>query len=143
MSLDGRLVLVKTIATRSWYETVRDRYPTALVPDWRAGRTETGEPVLTVQVIGQYAQEALHRFAADYPLTLGGPGDQRPGFEYRPGRVVCVYRRNGVWIEMWHRDTPTLPAPTPAVMPKRLGGLFPSGRLPFRRRDPVTVIKEN
>lgn len=136
------LAEAKAAAIRTWYEACRDRYPSALVPDWRTGQTVSGEPLLTVQVIGQHGPEALHRFAADYPLNVG-PGDQRPGFEYRPGRIVCVYRRAGVWIEMWHPDPPAAPAPTPAVMPRRLAGLFPSGRLPYPRRNPVTVIKEN
>ncbi|MGW2844400.1 hypothetical protein [Streptomyces sp. NPDC001274] len=137
------LIETKESATRSWYQAVRDRYPSALVPDWRAGMAEDEAPRLTVRVIGERAQEALHHFASAYPLSLGNAGDLRPVFEYRTGRVVCVWRTGGVWVEMWHHDTPVVPALTPAVMPKRLGGLFPSGRLPSRHRNPVAVVQEN
>lgn len=138
------VIETKGAATRSWYLAVRDRYPSALVPDWQAGTTASGDPLLSARVIGEHAAQALQRFAVDDVHTIrNGDGDQRPVFEYRPGRVVCVWRTRGVWVELWHPDTPAVPTPTPAVMPKRLGGLFPSGRLPFPRRDPVTVIKEN
>ncbi|MFD7615700.1 hypothetical protein [Streptomyces sp. NPDC059802] len=133
LELADALIETKLSAVRSWYLAVRDRYPSALVPDWRVGWTEDGAPLLTVQVIGQGAQEALHHFASAYPLALAGSGDLRPVFEYRPGRVVCVWRTNGVWVEMWHPDVPAAPAPSPALMPRRrLPSL--SGRLPLGQR---------
>ncbi|MEU3656466.1 hypothetical protein AB0E67_27395 [Streptomyces sp. NPDC032161] len=127
------LIETKLAAVRSWYQAVRDRFPSALVPDWRVGTAKDGAPLLTVQVIGEHAQEALHHFASAYPLILGGSGDLRPVFEYRPGRVVCVWRSNGVWVELWHHDLPAVPAPTPALMPQRRL-LSPSGRLPLGQR---------
>ncbi|MEU6925519.1 hypothetical protein [Streptomyces sp. NPDC046631] len=133
LELADALVETKLSAVRSWYLAVRDRYPSALVPDWRVGTAEDGAPRLTVQVIGEGAQEALHHFASAYPLALGGSGDLRPVVEYRPGRVVCVWRSNGVWVELWHHDTPAVPAPSPALMPRRRR-TFPSARLPFPRR---------
>ncbi|MET8746359.1 hypothetical protein [Streptomyces sp. NPDC004728] len=127
------LVETKESAVRSWYLAVRDRYPSALVPDWRTGTAGDGTPRLTVQVIGEHAQEALHHFASAYPLSLANSGDLRPVVEYRPGRVVCVWRSNGVWVEMWHHDTTATPAPTPALMPQRRQS-SPSGRLPLGQR---------
>ncbi|WP_331764780.1 hypothetical protein [Streptomyces sp. NBC_01238] len=127
------LIETKLSAVRSWYLAVRDRYPSALVPDWRVGDAEDGAPLLTVQVIGEHAQEALHHFASIYHLTLDDAGDLRPVFEYRPGRVVCVWRSNGVWVELWHPDLPSVPAPSPALMPRRRP-LSPSGRLPLGQR---------
>lgn len=141
MELDGHLAQVQRLAARAWYDASRDsRHPADLAPHWRAGTTETGEPLLTVQVTGQHAPKALHRFASYHLLVLGAVGDQRPGFEYRPGRVVCVWRRCGVWIEMWHPDIPAVPVPSPANMPKRAASLLPPGRLPARG---ITLIKEN
>ncbi|MEV6165753.1 hypothetical protein AB0L71_28335 [Streptomyces sp. NPDC052052] len=138
------LIETKLSAVRSWYQAVRDRYPSALVPDWRVGTAEDGAPRLTVQVIGEHAQEALHHFASGYPLALGSAGDLRPVCEFRPGRVVCVWRSNGVWVEMWHHDLPPVTAPSPAVMPKRRF-ISPSARLPFPRRPRPTALttKEN
>ncbi|WP_331763168.1 hypothetical protein OG571_47465 (plasmid) [Streptomyces sp. NBC_01369] len=143
--LTEALVETKESAVRSWYLAVRDRYPSALVPDWRTGTAEDGAPRLTVQVIGEHAQEALHHFASAYPLALANSGDLRPVFEYRPGRVVCVWRTNGVWVEMWHHDLPAVPAPSPALMPQRRLP-SPSGRLPLSRRLTIRrqyATKEN
>lgn len=133
LELATALVETKDSAVRSWYLAVRDRYPSALVPDWRTGTAGDGTPLLTVQVIGEHAQEALHHFASAYPLVLGRSGDLRPVYEYRPGRVVCVWRANGVWVELWHHDLPAAPAPSPALMPRRRP-LSPSGRLPPSQR---------
>lgn len=143
LKLAEALIETKESATRSWYLAVRDRYPSALVPDWRPGTAEDGAPRLTVQVIGEQAREALHHFASAYPLALAQGGDLRPVFEYRPGRVVCVWRTRGVWIEMWHHDFPATPAPSPALMPRRR--VSPSGRLPFPRRPRTAALatKEN
>ncbi|MFE7111700.1 hypothetical protein ACFU98_29750 [Streptomyces sp. NPDC057575] len=127
------LVETKDSAVWSWYQAVRGRYPSALVPDWRTGTAGDGAPRLTVQVIGEHAREALHHFASVYPLSLANAGDLRPLFEYRPGRVVCVWRTRGVWVEMWHHDLPAVPAPSPALMPRRRQS-SPSGRLPLSRR---------
>ncbi|MEU6016906.1 hypothetical protein ABZ826_23510 [Streptomyces sp. NPDC047515] len=138
------LIETKEAAVRSWYLCSRDRYPSALVPDWRVGTADDGAPRLAAQVIGENAREALHHFASAYPLVLAQGGDLRPVFEYRPGRVVCVWRTDGVWVELWHHDTPAVPAPSPALMPKRRF-LPPSGRLPFPRRPrrTATLTKEN
>ncbi|MEV6146375.1 hypothetical protein [Streptomyces sp. NPDC051992] len=133
LELADALIGTKLSAVRSWYLAVRDRYPSALVPDWRVGTAEDGAPRLTVQVIGEHAQEALHHFASAYPIALGGSGDLRPVVEFRPGRVVCVWRSNGVWVEMWHHDLPAVPAPSPALIPRRRL-LPPSGRLPLGQR---------
>ncbi|MEU9849321.1 hypothetical protein [Streptomyces sp. NPDC047985] len=138
------LIDVKLSAVRSWYQAVRDRYPSALVPDWRVGEAEDGAPRLTVQVIGREAQAALHHFASAYHLALADSGDLRPVFEYRDNRVVCVWRSQGVWVEMWHPDLPPVTAPSPGLMPRRRR-TFPSARLPFPRRTrPATLTtKEN
>jgi hypothetical protein len=61
-------------------------------------------------------------------------------YEYRPGRVVCVWRTGGVWVELWHHDRPTAVVPTPAVMPQSR----PSGRLSFPNLRRLTALtKEN
>lgn len=122
---------VKEACARAWHLFARNQFPTALVPDWRTSTAEDGKPQLSAQVVGEQAQEALHNFASGYPLVLGHDG-LRPVVEYRPGRVVCVWRTGGVWVELWHPDAPAAPEPSLAVMPKRR--FSPSARLPFARR---------
>jgi hypothetical protein len=97
-------------------------------------------------------------FARDFHVNLPFPGDLRPLFDVdATDRVVLVWRRDGVWVELWHPagavDTPepvpavaeppaaVQPAPKPSNVPARRS-LFgrPSGRLPFTRRSKT---KEN
>ena len=73
-------------------------------------------------------------------MILGRPGDQRPGFDYTvPGRVICVWRSEGVWVQIWHPDTdPTDPDPGPRPTPLPRAGVRrllkrPSARLPYTR----------
>jgi hypothetical protein len=129
----------KDHAVKAWYLFTNHRNFRARVPDWRETKAPDGSPRLVAEVVGPGAAHALRLFASEYPLVLGGVGDQRPGFDYSvPGRVTCVWRSNGVWVELWHPE-PVSPAPEPAVAPSRpsLRSAFarPSGRLPFTRRS--------
>ncbi|MFM9373207.1 hypothetical protein [Streptomyces sp. Da 82-17] len=127
------LIAVKEATVRAWYQFAGERRRTAIVPDWRVGRTDDGTPSLSCEVVGRDAAELLHQFADQSPLRLDHPGDLRPTFDYStPGRTACVWRWNGVWVELWHPDT----ASTPVVeqRPERRLLRRPSGRLPFRRR---------
>lgn len=128
----------KDHAVKAWYLFTNHRNFKARVPDWRETKAPDGSPRLVAEVVGPGAAHALRLFASEYPLVLGGVGDQRPGFDYSfPGRVTCVWRSKGVWVELWHPE-PVSPAPEPAVAPSRpsLRSTFarPSGRLPFTRR---------
>lgn len=146
----------KDHAIKSWYLFTDNRGLKARIPDWRTSTAPDGSPALSVEVVGPGAAYALSLFASQYHLVLGHPGDQRPQFDYSvPGRTSCVWRRAGVWVELWHPDTlPASPQPVPPVSaPAEVaapgtsgrnprGGLFgPSGRLVFTRRPKTT--KEN
>jgi hypothetical protein len=145
LSTADALKYAKDHAIKAWYLFTRDRNFKAIVPDWQAGTSADGSPTLSVEVVGRGAVHALRLFTADYYVVLGGPGDQLPGFDYStPGRVACVWRKHGVWIQLWHPDA-TVPAPEPVTTPSRPSLrrtlTRPGGRLPFTRR-PKTP-KEN
>ena len=128
-------------AKATWNAFSAEMRGDAIAPSWRTGTAADGSPLLTAEVVGAQKVEALHRFASAYPLILRGEGDLRPTYEYRPGRTVCVWRSDGVWVELWHpdpADTPTAPveAPAPRAVPKPGPAVSPSGRLP---RRPLTV----
>ncbi|MEU1099328.1 hypothetical protein [Streptomyces sp. NPDC005877] len=107
---------------------------------WTNSTAADGTPMLSCRVTGPDARDALQSWARDHTLFLSSDGDQRPTFDYSvPGRVTCVWRTGGVWIEMWHPDTPK---PTPAIVaalvasrtsPGILRRFSPSGRLPITR----------
>jgi hypothetical protein len=129
----------KDHAVKAWYLFTNHRNFKARVPDWRETKAPDGSARLVVEVVGPGAAHALRLFASEYPLVLGGVGDQRPGFDYStPGRVTCVWRSNGVWVELWYPDAVTAvlePARAPSRPPGRRLFARPSGRLPFTRRS--------
>lgn len=127
------LAYAKDHAMKAWYLFTRERNFRAIVPDWRTGTSEDGSPMLSVEVVGPGAAHALRLFTADCFVVLGGPGDQRPAFDYSvPGRTACVWRKYGVWIELWHPDAQeAAPSPSRPVL-RRV--LRPGGRLPFTRK---------
>jgi hypothetical protein len=145
-------------ATQSWKLFARDKgLDGALL--WVESVTPDGSPMLSAQVPGQRAGWALKLFARDFHVNLPFPGDVRPQFDVTvPDRVVLVWRRDGVWVELWHpagavetpEPAPAVPeppvavqaAPKPPTVPVRRS-LFgrPSGRLPFTRRS--NTSKEN
>lgn len=145
--LGHALDAAKEHATTSWYTFTRERNFTAIVPDWRTSTSPSGQPMLTCQVVGPGAANALHRFVADYHLHLANAGDVRQQFDYsQPGRTGAVWRYSGVWVELWVPDTaPTTPEVSPAPAPAvslssvraaaRRSFLRPSGRLPFTRKN--------
>lgn len=135
LSTADALGYAKNHAMKAWYLFTRERNFHAIVPDWRTGTSPDGSPHLSVEVVGPGAAHALRLFTADYFVVLGQPGDQRPAFDYStPGRVACVWRKYGVWIELWHPDSQaTTPVPVPS-RPALRRVLRPGGRLPFTRR---------
>jgi hypothetical protein len=124
----------KEYAIKAWRLFTQERNFRAKAPDWRETTTPDGSPSLTAEVVGPGAAHALRLFTADYHVRLDYPGDQRPTFDYSTeGRVACVWRKYGVWIELWIPDSVRdLPAPVPSVSRRLLKR--PAGRFPFTRR---------
>ena len=101
--------------------------------DWHFD-TSGPAPVWSMQVFGPDQAELLTRFA-DSIADLA----PRLGFDL-PGRVACVWRAGGVWLEVWHLDTASVPHSPPQPLPApespsedKPRGLL-GGRLPFPRR---------
>ncbi|MYW46357.1 hypothetical protein [Streptomyces sp. SID161] len=136
-------------AIHSWILFVTTCGLTASLPTWTTGTAPDGNPVLSAEVAGPGAAHALSRFASEYHLTLPHPGDARPQFDVEVvDRTVLVWRRDGVWVELWHPNTvPAAPEPaqtapgpvqaTPAsAVRAALRGL--GDRLPTTRRNKET-----
>lgn len=126
-------------ATRSWTTFVVDRGHKARLSKQET-RPAAGGLLVSFQVVGPDAGKALAAFAGlpEYFRPLG-PDDLRPGFDYdTPGRTACVWRTAGVWVELWHPDTPptTQAVPVPSQQPARPQSLLSraSARLPYTRR---------
>ncbi|MBE4790288.1 MULTISPECIES: hypothetical protein [Streptomyces] len=128
---------VKAQAVRAWLLFTEERGTKARPDGWTTSRSPDGSPVLTAQIVGPDADRCLRLFTSEHPLILGCPGDQRPGFDYSvPGRVICVWRSEGVWVQIWHPDTDTTdPAPRPVPPRSGVRRLLqrPSARLPYTR----------
>ncbi|MEU7338652.1 hypothetical protein [Streptomyces sp. NPDC007074] len=130
---------VKAQAIDAWYQFTSYRNLQARVPDWREATTPDGTPRLVSEVVGPGAAHTLHLFASQWMVRVEGAGGQRPVFDYStPGRVTCVWRTRGVWVELWHPDpttVPLTPVPAPSLPSPRRAFSRPSGRLPFTRRS--------
>lgn len=128
--------VVQQQAVRAWLLFTDERGVKATLTDWTTSRGPDGSPVLTAQIVGPQAARYLRLFTSEHPLVLGCPGDQRPAFDYSvPGRVACVWRSEGVWVEIWHPDTEHGPDPRPEPPRTGVRRLLkrPSGRLPYTR----------
>jgi hypothetical protein len=155
------LAATREHAAQSWHLFAREKGLDETSPVWEVSVTPDGSPLLSAQVPGRRAGWALKMFARDFHVNLPFPGDLRPQFDVTvPDRVVLVWRRDGVWVELWHpagavdtaepmqavSEPPVAvqpaPVPTPPPVPARRS-LFgrPSGRLPFTRRS--NTSKEN
>jgi len=144
-------------ATKSWQTFTNDRNVDGPTPVWQESTAPDGSPLVSGRVFGRRAAWALKAFAADFYLTLPHLGDIRPQFDVDvPDRVVLVWRRDGVWVELWHpavavdRPQPRqaapepsmavqgapAPAPSPSTIPAARRSFLtrPGGRLPFTRR---------
>lgn len=153
-------------ADSSWQMFTREKGLSDTRPEWRRKSTPDGGLLLSGRLVGSRAVWALNRFARDFYMHLGA-GDVYPQFDiHQPGRTVLVWRRDGVWVELWHPDTvvdaptpvepvqsasvppPVVQAvPEPAAAPapgtgRRRALLGPGGRLTFTRNRRTTNDKE-
>lgn len=141
-------------ATKSWLMFTDGRNVDSPAPAWEESVAPDGSHLLSGRVSGRRAVWALKAFAADFYLNLPHPGDIRPQFDIDvPDRTVLVWRRDGVWVELWHPtqaaeppqaapepSTPVqgVPAPAPSATPatfRRWLMTRPGGRLPYTRRN--------
>ena len=146
---DPALLAAQEHATHSWSISMATCGLAATLPTWTASTAPDGSPVVSAEVAGPGAAHALSRFASECDLNLRHPGDMRPQFDIEvTDRTVLVWRRNGVWVGLWHPNTaavapeptqaaPAAVQPTPAsAVRAALRGL--GDRLPTTRRKKET-----
>jgi hypothetical protein len=128
-------------AVACWRAFAQGRGHDAHLPKWGAWEvsvTPDGAPLVSGRVDGPAAVDALAGFASmpEHWRPLAAD-DLRPVFTYgTPGRVTCVWRTVGVWVEVW-RPEPAPGAPASAQAPSRPPAdeprRLPGARLPFTR----------
>ena len=146
---DPALQAAREHAVHSWSIAMATCGLSATLPNWTTSTAPDGAPVVSAEVAGPAAAYALSRFASEYHLNLPHPGDMRPQFDIEvTDRTVLVWRRDGVWVELWHPNTaavvpePAQTAPSPAqatpaaAVRAALRGL--GDRLPTTRRNKET-----
>ncbi|MEU5490305.1 hypothetical protein AB0G98_21520 [Streptomyces sp. NPDC020196] len=151
-------ITAKYRAMKDWRAAQDRRLDTAAhtLGDWSVTRLESGDLYLSARILGPDPAGALLDFEKRQSTTVASFGDMQGGDRMPSldctvsGRTACVWRLDGVWVEVWHPDTPT-PRPAPPVgvsrpvpKPGPPAATSPSGRLPRRltttRR---TLTKEN
>ena len=133
---------VKHALLKRWQDTETGRQETLV--DWQATHAADGTLMLSARIDGPNPGRALHQFADRQSQFLANrpePGDRLPVLDVSAeGREACVWRTQGVWVEIWCPDTATtvqdapgsVPAPASPVPGPSPRGLL-GGRLPFAR----------
>lgn len=136
---------VKYDVFKSW-RTATTNWRASLAP-WTTSRTSDGELMVSAEVRGQDAADALRRFAGAYSMFLEHrpdrhPEDLLPVLDVTdPDCLACVWRTDGVWVQLWHPDIrPAQGRPSRTVRRRRLLSAA-GGRLPFTRKS-RTPVKE-
>ncbi|THA22749.1 hypothetical protein E6R18_32910 [Streptomyces sp. A1277] len=150
--------IAKAQTVKDWYDTHPGRARRVeKLTDWATIRLDDGSLLVSARVVGPDPGTALEEFGVRQEERLGhsvdpAAGDQPPTLDVSvPGRTACVWRVSGVWVEVWHPNTPTpppgrsrpaqrVPRPVPAP-PRHPAVVTPSGRLPLGER--LTRMRRN
>lgn len=146
---DAGTVKVQTV--KDWHSTHTGQAGRVEeLTDWATTRLDDGALLVSARVVGPDPAAALEEFGNRHTERLGhrvkpADGDLPPIFDVSvPGRTACVWRVGGVWVEVWHPNTPN-PVPGPSrgaqrvprsvpAPPRRTVTASPSGRLPLGER---------
>lgn len=118
----------QTTAERDWHLYDMPAKYGADLGSWAVERADGDRLMVSTEVAGPRAVEAMHAFTAANPLVLLNPDDRAPMVSYAvPGRVECVWRTRGVWVSLWAAEpaqhpicpAPASPAPERAATPFR------------------------
>ncbi|WP_331728760.1 hypothetical protein OG693_39305 (plasmid) [Streptomyces sp. NBC_01259] len=152
-ALHPDITLAKCRTLKDWCDTHPNR-PCRVeeLTDWTTVRLDNGVLLVSARITGPDPAVALREFGVRQEERLGhrvdpAVGDQPPSLDFSvPGRSACVWRLGGVWVEVWHPDTPvpvpalsrpaqrvSRPIPTPPRRPA-VTATTPSGRLPLGQR---------
>ncbi|WP_328903285.1 hypothetical protein OHR86_28190 [Streptomyces sp. NBC_00441] len=142
----------KDQTVRDWHSTHPGRpYRVEKLTDWTTTRLDDGALLVSARVVGPNPGAALEEFGNRHAERLGhrvkpAEGDLPPIFDVSvPGRTARVWRVGGVWVEVWHPNTPNpvpgpprcaqrVPRPVPSQAARRPAAVTPSGRLPLGER---------
>ncbi|MER6602548.1 hypothetical protein [Streptomyces parvus] len=111
--------LAKARLIRDWHDSGAGRH--AALADWVQSTTPDGLPMVSARLDGPLCADMWAVFAARQEVAVAlrsGAGDVLPALDYSvPGRTGCVWREGGVWVEVWHPNTPepSTPRPGPPV----------------------------
>ncbi|MFC8339221.1 hypothetical protein ACFUJX_19730 [Streptomyces rubiginosohelvolus] len=146
-TLTADIALAKARLIRDWHDSGAGRH--AALTDWVQSTTPGGAPMVSARLDGPLCADMWAVFAARQEVTVAqrsGVGDVLPALDYSvPDRTGCVWREGGVWVEVWHPNTPEAPAPRPGspvavtapprpvpAPPPRPPAVTPSALLPRR-----------
>ncbi|MER5277745.1 hypothetical protein ABT025_18580 [Streptomyces sp. NPDC002809] len=126
---------------------------------WETVRLDNGALLVSARITGPDPATALREFGVRQQERLGHrvdptAGDQPAFLDLSvPDRTAFSWRLGGVWVEVWHPNTPApVPAPPRAAQPvprpvqRPATGTPPSGRLPLSRLTRIRrtlTTKEN
>ncbi|MFJ6238954.1 hypothetical protein ACIQH0_33285 [Streptomyces griseus] len=110
--------LAKARLIRDWYDSGAGRH--ADLTDWVQSTTPDGVPMMSARPDVLPPAGTLTTFAARQEVTVAlrsGAGDVLPALDYSvPDRTGCVWREGGVWVEVWHPNTPETFTPRPGPL---------------------------
>jgi hypothetical protein len=141
-SIESAITIERLAAEDCWKLLRKTTGFRARLETWQRIDSERG-PLLSARVTGADTAKAVRWIAATNAVQDSGVSQQAVIDYSVPGRVACVWRTNGVWVELWHSDPADGPgaAPESSVKPAaRRAALLrrPSARLPFTRRKKET-----
>ncbi|MFF8610857.1 hypothetical protein ACF06X_33665 [Streptomyces sp. NPDC015346] len=138
----------RAYAERSWKLNRQYTKLDAELTGWEQSTAADGSPLLTVRISGPDQEKALLAFTNGTSVVLDTrTPHQWPAVDFSvEGRVVCLWRTGGVWVEMWHPEAAAPLSPSPALLadlPRPTGrqgavrrlASRPSARLPFGWRS--------
>lgn len=144
-TLHPSALTVKYDVFKNW-RTATTSWRASLAP-WTTSRTSDGDLMVSAEVRGEDAPVALREFTHTHSMLLERrpdrhPEDLLPVLDVAdPDRIACVWRTDGVWVQLWHPDIrPARRRPSRTVRRRRLLAAA-GGRLPFTRKS-RTPVKE-
>ncbi|MFE3381353.1 hypothetical protein [Streptomyces anulatus] len=145
-TLTADTALAKHRLIRDWYNSEAGHH--AAPVDWVQSTTPDGVPMMSARLSAPLPAGVWSAFAARQEVAVAqrsDAGDVLPALDYSvPDRTACVWREGGVWVEVWHPNTPQAPTPRPGPptaattflrpipAPPRTVAVTPSAPLPRR-----------
>lgn len=72
----------------------------AFIGEWATSLAADGQPLITANVEGRYAEIVLRRFGAHHGLVRSRDDDQKPVLAYSDRSATVTWRTSGVWVQL-------------------------------------------